>query len=176
MNQLSSAPSVHLTADACLADITPPTFSGISALSANTDGSLLASWGLATDGTGPVEYDVFIQEDTATALFTSANIVLSTFALSTRIYTTPDTLPLAPEVLYFVGVRARDRVGNQETNTVSMSAATAGVSLTALVQAIQTLAKSQSGGTALEAQSSETFMESDSNETFMEVKEDEETI
>lgn len=114
---------------ACIVDTAPPTFAGISGLVANVDGSLTASWAAGSDLSSPVEYDVFIQADTATGLFTAANIQQAKFGTSARIYTLANESPLAATVVYFVGVRARDRLGNTETNTVSLSAMSNGVNL-----------------------------------------------
>lgn len=115
------------TPQACLLDTTPPTFAGIAGLMANADGSVTASW-LAASGTpAPLEYEVYIQASTATGLFNSANITTVTRSLLSKIYTMPDGTPLQKNVTYHVGVRARDGIGNLETNTVSQSAVSQGV-------------------------------------------------
>lgn len=113
---------------ACVLDITPPTFAGITGLSANADGSLTASWGSATDAVLPIEFDVYVQASTATGLFASGNLQQSTYLSSTKIFTEASGVSLSAGQTYFVGVRARDRSGNVNTNTVSLSAISTGVS------------------------------------------------
>lgn len=117
------------SAGACQIDTTPPTFSGIATLSPNTDGSLTATWLAGSDLLSPIEYDVFIQNGSAVDLFNPANRVLSKRGLSARIYTLANETPLTALVLYYVGVRARDSSGNQETNIISLSSMSVGVSI-----------------------------------------------
>lgn len=115
------------TSAACLTDLTPPTFAGITGLTANVNGSLTASWSAATDATPPVEYEIYIQATTATGLFSSSNMTQITKQTSANIFQLADVSLLQKDVVYFVGVRAKDAVGNINTNTVSMSATSAGV-------------------------------------------------
>lgn len=124
---LLSQPYYQSTSSACLTDVTAPTFSGISALTAQINGSLLASWSAATDATTPIHYDVYVQASTATGLFTASNLALSTKNTSTYIFILGDNSRLMKDVTYYVGVRARDAVGNVNTNLVSLNAVSAGV-------------------------------------------------
>jgi hypothetical protein len=115
------------TALACVTDLTPPTFSGISGLSVNPDGSMTASWSAATDSTPQIRYEVYVQGSTATGLFNLANIQQIVTTTSARIFTLPNLTYLQNGVTYYVGVRAVDGVGNRETNTASQNAVSTGV-------------------------------------------------
>jgi hypothetical protein len=114
------------TPGACIVDTTPPTFAGISSAVAQPNGSLLASWLAASDLTLPITYEIFIKPITATDLFLPENMCLQTRNLSAFIFIDGNANILVNET-YFVGVRARDGVGNVETNTVSLSAVSLGV-------------------------------------------------
>lgn len=124
------------TSIACLSDLTPPTFGGVTGLVANANGSLTASWSAATDTSLPVQYDVYIQPTTATGLFVSGNKALSTFGLNIDIFELSDLSLLLNGVVYFVGVRARDAIGNVNPTTASMSATSQGVPSTSILNAI----------------------------------------
>lgn len=115
------------SASACVVDLTAPTFSGITGLSNNPDGSLTASWGAATDTSNPVRYEVYIQASTATGLFSLSNIQQIVTSTSARIFTLPDLTYLSFGVTYYVGVRAVDAVGNRNTNTASLFVDSLGV-------------------------------------------------
>jgi hypothetical protein len=130
----------HETAQACLTDLTPPTFAGIAGLSAQPNGSLIASWAAASDASQPIVYDVFIQANTAVNLFAASNRVLSTFSLSQAIFTLPSGTLLQDGVTYHVGVRARDAIGNVDANTASQSAVSQGVPSTSILAAIAAVA------------------------------------
>lgn len=131
--QLLAEQMVQISSGACVIDITPPTFSGITGLIANSDGSLTASWSAGVDITS-LEYDVYIQLDTATDLFEDDNIVFTKKGLSARIYTLKDNTPLTALRTYFVGVRAKDSSHNKETNLISLSAQSNGVNIGSINQ------------------------------------------
>ncbi len=135
---LSIEPSVHATPQACVTDFAPPTFAGIASLLALANGALRAAWLAATDSTPPVVYDVYIQAGSATGLFATGNRVLSAFGLQVDVFQLPDGSPLAGTT-YFVGVRARDAVGNLDSNVVSLNAISAGVLSTTLAALANTL-------------------------------------
>lgn len=124
------------TSQACVTDLTPPTFAGIAGLVANSNGSLTASWSAASDTNSPIAYEVYIQASTAIGLFNVANRTLSTFSLSRAIFALADGTLLANGVTYFVGVRARDPIGNVDANTASLSAISQGVPSTSVLNAI----------------------------------------
>ena len=118
----------QLVPNACVADIAAPTFAGISTLAANSDGTLTATWLAATDLTAPIRYDVFIStSNVAATLFSAASYVRSTRSLTTKIGI-DGTGALLVATTYYVGIRARDGIGNVETNTVMIAAAATGVS------------------------------------------------
>ena len=117
----------HATSSACIVDLTPPTFSGITGCVAQPNGSILASWGAATDATTPIEFNVYVQASTATGLFASGNLALITPASSAYIFLLSDVSRLQKGVTYFVGVRAKDAIGNINANTASLSAVSTGV-------------------------------------------------
>ena len=117
------------TSNACIIDITPPTFAGITGLVVQSRGQIRASWGAATDPTPPIRYEVYIQASTATGLFNTANIISITDKLQYDIFTLPNGAFLTNGTTYFVGVRAIDGVSNRNTNTVSLSVISTGVSV-----------------------------------------------
>lgn len=106
---------------------TNPTFAGITGLAAQLNGSLLASWAAGTGPTAPLIYDVYIQLSTATGLFVDGNKLPSVFTTAVYIFQLPGGALLVKDSTYFVGVRARDPLGNLSTTTVSMSAVSLGV-------------------------------------------------
>ena len=120
---------IHATPAACAVDLVPPSFAGISALVANLNGSLTASWALATDSTAPISYDVYIASGSVSpaALFQSLNLVQSSLLGQATLFTDASGDLLAESQTYTVGVRARDGVGNQESNVVTLEATSIGV-------------------------------------------------
>lgn len=138
MNQFFGGLFYHSTSQACVTDLVPPTFSGIATLIANSNGSLTATWLAASDPTLPIRYEVFVQKNTATGLFGSANKVMITENLQAVLFTEADG-SLLETGTYFVGVRALDGTGNQDSNLVSLSAVSVGVldgSVLTLAQAV----------------------------------------
>ncbi len=126
-NQLVSGGVLQGTSQACIIDITPPSFAGITALVANSNGSLQATWGVATDSTPPITYRVYVQAGTAVGLFQPSNLALATTQVTAKIFTLASGSVLISGVTYYVGVKAVDAVGNVDNNTVSMSAISNGV-------------------------------------------------
>lgn len=109
--------------------LTNPTFAGISSLVPQLNGSLLASWSAGSTPNPTIEYDVYIQLGTATGLFNAGNRTRTTFGTSIYLFTLADSATLlVAGSTYFVGIRARDPLGNQSTNTTSVSAVSTGVS------------------------------------------------
>lgn len=108
--------------NASVNDVTPPTFSGITSLVAQGNGSLRASWSAATDATGPVYYEVYV----STGAVDYAKKVYRTALLSIDIF--QDTLDILKyNTTYYVAVRAVDGVGNVDSNTASANAVSSGV-------------------------------------------------
>lgn len=112
---------------ACVIDITPPTFAGITGLVPQANGSLLASWSAATDPTLPLVYELYCLPGVvaAAALF-AASPALKTSNLSEYLFR--DSVgALLIGGTYTVGVRVRDGVGNLDSNLIVMTAVSAGV-------------------------------------------------
>lgn len=115
------------TSDACIVDLTPPVFAGISSLDVESRGQIRAGWSAATDPTAPIRYEIYVKASNATGLFNFANIVALTPNLQYDIYNLPDGSFLQNGVTYFVGIRAIDGVNNRDNNTVSMSVISTGI-------------------------------------------------
>lgn len=126
-NQLVSGGALQPTSQACIVDLTPPTFGGLTFLTRGTLGQLRASWAAASDTSSPIRYEVYVQAEPASNLFNIANIALVTTNLQADIFNIADGTLLQSGVKYFVGVRAVDAVGNRETNTISFSQVSPGI-------------------------------------------------
>ena len=88
---------------------------------------MLINWNAATDASSPIMYDVYVQESSNVGVFNSANLAVSTPALSTYIFQLKNGNILRAGFTYYVGVRARDPLSNESTNTTVMSAVSSGV-------------------------------------------------
>lgn len=126
-NQLVSGGALQPTAQACIIDLTPPTFAGINFLTRGVLGQLKAIWLAATDLSSPIRYEVYVQAEPASNLFNTANIALVTTNLQADVFALADGSLLQSGVKYFVGVRAVDAVGNRDNNIVSMFQTTPGI-------------------------------------------------
>jgi len=115
----------QLLPDACVYDVTVPTFSGISGLTQVFTGALNATWSAASDSSTPIRYNVYVQKTTATGLFSLDPFI--TYGTSINLYEDSNGNRLESGATYYVGVRAVDAVGNMETNTTSLSAISLGV-------------------------------------------------
>ncbi len=115
------------TSEACISDLNPPIFAGITGLDVESRGQIRASWSAATDPTPPIRYEIYIKASTATGLFNTTNIIAVTPNLQYDIFTMPDGSFLVNGTTYYVGVRAIDGVNNRDSNTVSMSVISTGV-------------------------------------------------
>lgn len=124
---LVNGPVIQSTSQACIIDVTPPTFAGIVGLTSNSDGSLTANWSAASDVSLPISYEVYIQKNTATGLFSMNNLALIVRSTSARIFALSDATPLENSTTYYVGVRAVDAVGNADNNTISLDEISEGV-------------------------------------------------
>jgi hypothetical protein len=117
------------SSQACIVDLTPPTFAGIVSLSIQSLGQFRATWAAATDISLPILYEVFIQEATAVNLFNPSNIIGITNKFQLDIFETPNGSFLNDGSTYYVGVRARDGIGNIDNNTVSISLVAPGINV-----------------------------------------------
>lgn len=115
------------TSQACVVDLTPPTFSGINFLDIESRGQIRAGWSVATDPDTPIRYEIYIQASNSTGLFNTANITAITDKLQFDIFTLPDGSFLVNGTTYYVGVRAVDALGNRDANTVSLNVISTGV-------------------------------------------------
>lgn len=115
------------TSQACIVDLTPPTFAGINFLDVESRGQIRAGWSAASDATAPIRYEVYIKASTATGLFSTTNIIAVTPNLQFDIFNLPDGSFLVNGTTYYVGIRAIDGVNNRDSNTVSMSVISTGV-------------------------------------------------
>lgn len=125
MAQQYSETLVQKLPSACVVDITPPTFTGVASATPNADGSISLAWLAATDLTGPIEYLLYIALGSVSAgtLFQVSNLVtIAPAVLTKKIFTLADqTTYLVNGQQYTVGVRAKDGVGNINTNVVILT-------------------------------------------------------
>jgi len=115
------------TSQACVVDLTPPTFSGINFLDVESRGQIRAGWSVATDPDTPIRYEIYIKASNSIGLFNTANITAITDKLQFDIFTLPDGSFLVNGITYYVGVRAVDALGNRDANTVSLNVISTGV-------------------------------------------------
>jgi hypothetical protein len=113
--------------DACVDDLTPPTFAGLDTLDVESRGQIRATWLAGTDTSNPVRYEIYIQASTNVGLFNTANIVAITPNLQYDIFTMPDGSFLVNGTTYHVGVRAIDALSNRDANIVSDSVISTGI-------------------------------------------------
>jgi len=102
--------------------VSPPTFAGATSATATSDSSIALSWTAATDTSTPpadIAYDIY--EAVASGAEEYASGPEFTSPLGATTFTVTGLQPL--ETAYFV-VRARDLDGNEDTNTVQVSAKT----------------------------------------------------
>jgi hypothetical protein len=126
-NQLVTGGALQPTSQACIVDLTPPTFSGINFIARGGLGQIRADWFTASDVSSPIRYEVYVQAEPAANLFNTANIALVTPNLQADIFALADGSLLQSGVKYFVGVRAVDAVGNRDNNIVSLFQTTPGI-------------------------------------------------
>ena len=126
-NQLVSGGALQPTSQACIIDLTPPTFAGINFLTRGGLGQLKAMWSAASDLSSPIRYEVYVQADPALSLFNTNNIALVTTNLQADVFALADGSLLQSGVKYHVGVRAIDAVGNRDNNIVSFFQTTPGI-------------------------------------------------
>jgi hypothetical protein len=110
--------STTLSVEVTSSDADPPTgFTGIgSATDAATDGEVNLSWSNAgvSDASPPVTYNIYWSTTTPITDFTTPNATVGGTS-----YTASG---LTNNTLYYFVVRARDNIGNEETNTNEASA------------------------------------------------------
>jgi hypothetical protein len=128
-----------LTSQACVVLNTPPTFSGVSSVVANADGSVSVNWSAATGvAVPPVRYRIFIAAGSVSGavLFAgSTYMVTGTNATTFKAYTDASGNTLVAGSIYTFGVRAVDSHGNADNNLAVLTA-TVLYNLYALVQSV----------------------------------------
>jgi hypothetical protein len=140
MNQLFDGLFEHSTTNACVSDLTPPTFTGVSLLTPQAMGSIKVDYPAATDATPPINYEIYILPGTVSA----ATLFASTPAIITRALTAYPFLDgngnfIVKGTTYTVGVRARDAANNLNTNTaVLTTVATGSANLAQIYQDLAT--------------------------------------
>lgn len=139
-NQLVFNNTYQSTSQACITDLIPPTFSGVSTLTPKSNGSIQVSWSTATDVSNPIEYLIYIALGivNAATLFQSSNLVTITQSLTKHIFTLGDqaTFIIKGQV-YTIGVRAKDAVGNIDSNVALLTTTAIGsVDLASVFQSL----------------------------------------
>jgi len=115
------------SSEACIADLTPPTFAGLVEARVESRGQIRTTWAAASDPSTPIYYEIYIQAGSAFGLLNLSNIIGITDKLQFDTWTTPDGQFLVNGTTYYLGVRAVDAVGNRDTNLVSHSVISTGV-------------------------------------------------
>lgn len=104
---------------------TPPTFAGITGLTANANGSLTVTWASGSTGAPPLRYRIYI----STGSINYSNILCDVDGgTSFTIFQDSTGALLQYNTTYYVAVRAVDSVGNQEYNSAVLNATSSGVS------------------------------------------------
>jgi hypothetical protein len=130
----------HPTSQACVVDLTPPTFSGVTSATPNSDGSFTVAYSAATDTALPVTYEIYILPGVVSAatLF-AASPCDNPRVVSRRTYIDSNGAPMVKDQTYTVGVRVRDAANNLNTNTAVITATAIGsVNLAQIYQDLQT--------------------------------------
>ena len=117
------------TPQACVVDLTPPTFAGLVSAVVQSRGQIRVEYAAALDATNPIRYEIYIKANNNTNLFNTSNIVASTDKLLYDIFFLPDGSLLQNGTEYFVGVRAVDAVGNRDANTINDSVISTGINM-----------------------------------------------
>jgi hypothetical protein len=116
------------TSQACIVDLTPPTFAGVTSLTLQSFGQIRVQWGVATDSTTPIKYEIYIKQSDSVNLFYPANIISITDKLLFDVFTLPNGVVLGSGAPYYIGVKAVDAVGNRDNNLAIMNISTTGIS------------------------------------------------
>lgn len=129
------------TPQACVTDLIPPVGGEINLLLNNLDGSVQASWDLATDVTNPIYYELYCQKSSAAGLFSSEPVAISK-SLTEAIYRDSNKEALVEGFTYYCGVRARDGQGNINSNTEVLSIVAQGIDYANLLIQIKSISSS----------------------------------
>jgi hypothetical protein len=183
----------HKTSNASISDLTPPTFSGITAVIPNMNGTIQIEWNPGTTTKPRIRYSCYV----GIGILTAAEL----FTYDNWLFTSPDDdthmklVTLGDDLTYFTkdlqytfGVRAVDAYNISDTNTVVITATALGtVNIANIFQtSIQQLVTTESalnvdlanldrivstiagaGGLAMITEISESNIELQSNELIM---------
>lgn len=113
---------------ACVSDTTPPTFAGITSSVAQSNGSILCSWSAATDTSPPINYEVYcaLGSVSPATLFATTPVVIVR-SLNAFVFVDSSGEFLVNDQMYTLGVRARDALGNLNTNNATLNAVSEGI-------------------------------------------------
>lgn len=139
-NQLARSPTLQKFNGSCISDLTPPVFAGIASLVNNIDGSLQASWLAATDSHNPISYEIYVQKNSATGLFTLPPKLSRDLTLEIRKDSLGAALIQNDDI--YVGVRARDALGNLDNNVATLHLIVANADYSTLILAAKSIAAS----------------------------------
>ena len=134
-----SESAIMTTPNACVVDLTGPTFAGITSAAAQINGSVNVGWGAAIDATLPLTYAVYVKTGSAPNPAVDIPATL-TRSLSAKVYVDGLQALLVKGTTYYFLVRAIDGVGNQDANLISLTAVSAGVLTDDLVAIAASLA------------------------------------
>lgn len=140
MAQQYSQTMVQKLPSACVIDLTPPTFLGISALTPQAMGSLKVDHLGAVDPTGPINYEIYCLPGAVVAatLFASQPCQIVR-GLTGYVFMDANGDFIVKGTTYTVGVRARDAQGNLNTNTAILTTVAIGsANLAQIFQDLQT--------------------------------------
>lgn len=160
-----------------VANTTAPTFAGISSVTPNADGSITASWALATGSAAtPVRYKVYIALGSgvsAASLFVVGNNVMDASSTQTfvRVFTLGNqTTLLVAGQAYTLGVRAFSAENIAETNTATLNATSQGVPSAQLNTLItQVIATQDVLQTSVNARPTNPLLTNDSRLNFLDI-------
>lgn len=116
----------QLAGQACVIDVTPPTFSGIASVVPNNAGDFTINWSAATSTKTPVRYEIYVSLGvvSAAALFVTANRV----GFAPGLLTSWKVNTLRDQITYFIngltytfGVRAVDSQNFSDSNVVVLT-------------------------------------------------------
>jgi hypothetical protein len=119
-----AGPAYNKSSEACIVDLTTPTFAGIAGLTSSSDGSLVPTWLAGSTSKPRLMYEVYMAEGTVSGstLFSTRDNITAIFpenSLLGRVYHLPDqSTHIVKGSTYTVGVRAVDSLGYQDSNTV----------------------------------------------------------
>lgn len=132
----------QLTSQACLVDLTAPTFSGVTTVTPQNSGAILAAWSAATEAISlPIEYNIYISPGSVSAatLFALSPAMKVRTLTQALIFTLNDQATyLVNGLTYTIGVRSEDGVGNVDSNVAILTTtAIASGNLSAVFQSIE---------------------------------------